>query len=78
MTTSSTAYNNFLWRKEWMVYEQSLPEMRRRIFSFAVMMYGCREELSHFLKGEDLQYFKDNVIPELDRQHEKIKKGLEL
>lgn len=71
-------YDKFIYRKEWMLLESSLPEKQRRIFSFAIMLYGCYGELSDALSGELLSYFQKEVIPDLDGQHELLEKGKDL
>lgn len=78
MDRRARKYEKFLYRKEWMLYELALSEKQRREFTFAVMLYGCYGEISDTLAGDRLKYFQDNVIPDLDIQHNLLEKGKEL
>lgn len=73
-----TKYERFIWRREWMQFEMSLPIEERKAFSMAIAHYGCRGELCINLNGDVADFFNSKVIPDLDAQHERLMKGLEL
>ena len=48
---------------------------QRTCFFDAISKYGCYEIEPTDLQGEALDYFNTEVRPELDKQHEVMKKG---
>ena len=70
-------YPKFWWRTSWMEYELNLPEMEKRLFSYAITLYGVWGKYDGCLSGESLSYFEKEVKPDLDRQHQRMDKGLE-
>ena len=69
-------YNAFYWLSDWVAYANAInDESREHAFYDAVANYGCFVIEPIFLGGEDLAYFNTEVRPELDRQHEIMRKG---
>ena len=69
-------YNVFNWLSDWVGYANAINnESRERTFYDAIANYGCFVIEPTDLSGEDLDYFNTEVRPELDRQHEIMRKG---
>lgn len=70
-------YEKFRWFAELMEFEEPLPDIDDRVaFNMAIKDYGLSGVVRHDLHGAALEYFNTHVRPELDRQHERLKKGL--
>ncbi len=69
-------YNAFYWLSDWVAYASAINDERRELaFYDAISCYGCFVIEPIFLGGDDLEYFNKHVRPELDRQHEIMRKG---
>lgn len=69
-------YEKFRFLPEWLEYSESINDPKRELAFFdSISKYGCYEIEPTEIGGEDLDYFNAQVRPELDRQHEIMKKG---
>lgn len=74
-----TKYNKFRWFAKWLKFEDTLPDIDDRvIFSLSIKEYGLNGVVHPELRGAALEYFNTHVRPELDRQHKRLEKGLEI
>lgn len=67
-------YPKFRFRQQWLDYATALHDECGR-FLRAVVRYGLYEELPKTLSVLALEYFNGVVRPDLDRQHDRMKKG---
>lgn len=72
-------YDKFRWFAKWLEFEDTLPDIDdRAAFRLAIKDYGLYGVIRHDLQGAALEYFNTHVRPELDRQHKRLEKGLEI
>ena len=69
-------YRQFRWFPQWLKYADTIKEQSKELAFFdAISKYGCYEIEPTDLQGEALDYFNNEVRPELDSQHEIMRKG---
>lgn len=67
-------YPKFRFRKQWFDYSNHLRGECGK-FIRAIVRYGLNEEEATELSSQALEYFNGVVRPDLDRQHDRMKKG---
>ena len=72
-----TQYPKFRIRKQWVDFANMLRDENGK-FIRAIVRYGLNEEETTELSPQALEYFNGVVRPDLDRQHNRMKKGQKL
>ncbi|MBO6310376.1 MAG: hypothetical protein J6N70_16385 [Oribacterium sp.] len=61
---------------EWVKFGDSLQDEQDRLdFYMAISRYGVYGEEPEILKGASLEYFNENVRPNIDNQHRRANHG---
>lgn len=74
MSEEIQRYPKFRFRQQWLDYATMLHGECGR-FLRAVVRYGLYEESPGYLSASAFEYFDGVVRPDLDRQHDRMKKG---
>lgn len=69
-------YTRFGFRTEWLKFIEDLPTPKEQSDTFhAVSEYGLKEAEPQGLTPEAMEYFNNEIRPDLDRQHKRINEG---
>lgn len=66
-------YEKFHFRKEWFDFAETLDRAIQGAFYWAIMEYGIDGTRNVKLSGESLDYFNTDIVPDIDKQHSKMK-----
>lgn len=72
-------YEKFRWLAEWVVYCKFLHDDAERLaLNDAIAEYGIMSKEPAGITGATLEYFNEEIRPELDRQHKLMMGGYEV
>ena len=75
----TVTYEKFRWFAEWVAYCETLhDDMEQLAFHESIAKYGLKGEEPTEIAGAALEYFNQKIRPELDRQHERMRKGRDI